>query len=226
MLATSFHSVPDQGVKIIMNNIFKNIIISLLSIALLNLSGCGTFSWPNPNTGERSTDDLIVNKKYDKALEKLNRHNDEPWAQFRLGGMYYRGYGTLKDYQKAIYWYLRASVQMSDDDWSKGKGFYGKSGFYAQNYDAYNAQIEIGEMCFTGCGIEKNPVEACLWLDYALKNSEKDDNAPIPKILHERLDKYKNSLSEEEKQLFEISQNGWEPSKSNIYKTIIIDKNK
>jgi TPR repeat protein len=181
-------------------------------------------SWPNPNIGKRSTDALIAKKEYVQALEKLNRHNDKPWAQFRLGYLYGNGLGVTRDYQKAMYWYLKASVQMSDDDWSKGKAFYGKSGFYAQNYDAYNAQLSIANMYLEGMGVEKSASEAYLWMNYALINAKKDDNNSVPQKHVDALEKIKKSLTVQEKQLVEDNEKNWEPAKSNIYQTMITEK--
>jgi len=208
----------------IMNIIYNNIFVILLPISILFLDGCGTFSWTNPNLGEKSTDGLLRDKKYEQALEKLNRHNDAPWAQYRLGLLYEMGNGVSQDYQKALYWYLKASVQMSDDDWSKGKGSYGKPGFYNQNCNAYNSQIRIGGMYYNGMGTEKDPVEAYLWINYALRNAEKDYTSPNHMLNHENFIKLKNSLSEEQKHLIEIRQKAWEPAKTDIYKKIILDK--
>ena len=206
-----------------MRIIFKNLFVLLLSSSILTIVGCGTFSWPNPNIGERTADIALGKKDYVKALDILYRRDGQPWAQFRLGYMHETGLGVSKDYQKAMYWYLRASVQMVDDAWSKGKGIYGKSGFYAQNYDAYNSQIAIANLYREGLGVEKNSVEAYLWMNYGIRNAIKDDNGPIPKELMDTFDKLKSTLTDKEKLEIEIREITWEPSKSDIFKALIID---
>lgn len=188
-------------------------------LLLAFVSGCGTTSWPNPNIGTRTVDYLLLKKDYAKAFETLKRHSGKPWAQFRLGLLYEGGLGVRQDYPEALRWYLKAALQRGDDDWSKGKSFYGESGLYARNLDASNAQIRISRMRHAGLGAAKDDLDACLWLSCALE-SAKTDGASVPSGLPAELETLVKSLSEGQRLAFENAKASWTPSGSSLLKEL------
>ena len=184
----------------------------------MSISGCqwGVMAWQG-NTGERSTRGLIRLGKYSRALDKLQRHKNEPWAQLYLGNLYLLEKGVSQDYSKALHWYLKASLQMKDDDWAWGDAYFGnRTGYYAQNLYALKAQYLIGKMYNEGLGVKKDKIKAYLWVNYGLKLAKgKQFSKQSEELLAEEL---KKSLSKEEMNLFLKKEKKWTPRSSQLFR--------
>ena len=63
----------------------------------------------------------FVSKPAFDAAEKAAKQGN-PFEQFNLGLMYYKGRGTAQDYTKAVYWWRRAAVfpNGTRDHWRSG----------------------------------------------------------------------------------------------------------
>lgn len=116
----------------------------LAVVILLVVAGC---AGPNPNADERTVDVAWSKYDYPHAIEILlpAAERGEPWAQLRIGVGYQLCAGFETDISRAIYWYLKASVQTARGDWADGLlvGAPGRAGYLNQNSDALIAQHQL-----------------------------------------------------------------------------------
>lgn len=175
----------------------KNILLAwILGIAL---SACSVL---DPNPGEKEADTYIQKKEYAQAIHLIEPRAEQglPWAQLRLGIAYEYGQGKKQNFSMAVEWYRKAARQMVDLPWSDGVQLLsaGDAGYFNQNNDARVAQYLIARIYAEGrSGIDKNPLEAWLWANYARQSSNGKDilfcceNSKLKtkKIEAERVDK-------------------------------------
>ncbi len=104
-------------------------------------------SKPSPkNTLENKAGKSEIKKSLDTwALAQQGRED----AQYRLGWMYYHGYGVRKNYKKARQWLLLAAEQKH-----------------------LKAQSKLGWMYYYGHGTSKNLVEAARWFRMAAEQGD------------------------------------------------------
>ena len=142
----------------------------------------------------------VCNDNKDNSLEKANNYCQSnkyqdalniyltlaekgvPEAQFKIGWMYYNGYGVEQDYYKAIEWYRKSAEQgyataqdnlgdmyyygygVDEDD---GEAFEWYRKAAEQGYAA--AQANLGNMYRSGYGVELDPYKAFEWYRKAAK---------------------------------------------------------
>ncbi|MGM9971910.1 MAG: tetratricopeptide repeat protein [Anaeroplasmataceae bacterium] len=133
---------------------------------------------------------LKVKKDYLKSFEIMNTLAKDGYtqAQYELGKFFYYGYGIDVDYNKAVYWFVRAAEK--GDYYAALK--LGDSYFYGvgvtQSYDealfwykkaattkgGSEAFYKIGFCYHYGLGVAKNDYEAAYWLEasYKMDNDE------------------------------------------------------
>ena len=96
-------------------------------------------------------DDAYKTKDYSKAMKWYLKaaEQGDAHSHFRVGSMYFYGYGVPKDYSTALKWYLKAAEQGDT-----------------------NAMYNIGEMYVCGFGVKEAPSVAIQWF---LKAAEQGD---------------------------------------------------
>ena len=133
--------------------------ISLLTILLLLLSGCGEKT-PANETGTITSavptaivKELTPEEKF--AQMKPKAEAGDAQAQVDLGEMYENGKGVVMDDAKAIEWYQKSASQ-----------------------DNAQAQVDLGEMYAWGHGVAKDKVKAIEWYQKsaAQGNAKAQDN--------------------------------------------------
>ena len=135
----------------------------LMLLFTLGLAGC---AGPNPNVGERTTDNAWTSGRYSDAFKTVKPHAEagEPWAQLRLAMFYDYGMGVQSDMQAAIALYEKAAAQKAEGAWAEGQmvGAMGRYGYFNQNSDARIAQRNLAVIFLTGKGVEKDLIRAYL----------------------------------------------------------------
>lgn len=131
-------------------------------------------------------------QKYKESLPfcKEIANQGDALAQFYLGGIYARGAGTPKDFEKAFYWYLKAAEQgfaraqlivgLYFNDGQGTSQDYDKALFWLlksaeQNYAG--AQTMLGAIYYHGVGRNKDYQEAFKWYQQAAKNGALDSQS-------------------------------------------------
>jgi len=98
-------------------------------------------------------------------------------AEFNLGLMYFKGYGVSKDLVAAARWYLRAAQRGNlDAQENLGLMLYNRGNFIdaARWFKAAAArgrplsQYNLSVLYYNGEGVERDPVEAYVWLNLAV----------------------------------------------------------
>ena len=97
-------------------------------------------------------------------------------AQYRLGNMYYYGYGVNKDYKKAVEWYQKSADQgyklaqndlghMYDQGYGIDKDYKRAIEWYQKSADqgCEDAQYSLGNMYYYGYGVDKDYKKAIEW---------------------------------------------------------------
>ena len=116
---------------------------------------------------------FVFKPAFDAAEKGAKQGN--PFEQFNLGLMYYKGRGTAQDYTKAVNWWRRAAEQ-----------------------DFAEALNNLGMMYGNGDGVRQDYVEAHKWFDLAasqhpsgrkLKNSVRDRDFLVKKMTSSQIAK-------------------------------------
>ena len=99
------------------------------------------------------------NKNYIKAFKLLSTlaEDGDPRAQSDIAGMYFNGWGVVKDFKMAFKWYKKSSL----------------------NGNPY-AQYKLGDMYWNGFGVEVNTDTAQIWWKMAADNGYKDAQFNLP----------------------------------------------
>ncbi len=105
----------------------------------------------NPIAEFNQAINLRVKKDYLKSFEIMNTLAKDGYtqAQFELGKFFYYGYGIEVDYNKAVYWFIRAA--------EKGD---------------YYAALKLAESYFYGVGVEQSFEESLFWYKKAATTKE------------------------------------------------------
>lgn len=114
--------------------------------------------------------------------------DDEPsdqWEQYNLGYSYEFGTNGVKDYKKAVYWYMKSAEQ--GHSWAQyavgfayefGKGvcvdFVQAVAWYRKSANQGNAwsQNRLGDCFFNGNGVEQDYREAVKWYEMAAQQND------------------------------------------------------
>lgn len=129
----------------------NEVVISVLTIFLTLLSGCGVMQKVADSTEgisrqkSVSNEDLIAFYWYKKAAE-----HGVAEAQFNLALMYEKGQGVPQDYEKAFHWYQQAAEQ----------------GFPA-------AQHNLGIIYYKGQGVPQDYQKAYQWFSLSANQGDK-----------------------------------------------------
>jgi len=135
------------------------------------------------NTTEKANK-LYEEGKYEKAFKlyekaaKVIGGDDDSYAQYSLGYMYYHGQGTARNHKEAAKWFSYANaggvkypdgVYLIGDIWRDNKNF--ESAFVnfkrAAEAGHKESQYETGIMYATGSGTKKDLVQAAEWMEKA-----------------------------------------------------------
>jgi len=125
-------------------------------------------------------DSYYSNKQYSDAFPLLKqiaeKEENNTDAQNRLGKCYYNGYGTTKDYTKAVYWFKKAADQNQANAqtnlgvcYQNGNGVaqdYKQAGYWYQkaaNQGEMNAQTNLGVCYYNNWGVKQDYAQAVLW---------------------------------------------------------------
>ena len=130
----------------------------------------------------RAGDNKSALSQFTKLADKKN-----PDAEYWLGHMYVEGIGVKKDVAKGAALMTKAAdqglvVAMRDlgQIYMKGDGVlqnYGKARAQLQTAANQNDAISqrlLGVLYANGWGVDKDPIWAYVWYDYAAKNGDKD----------------------------------------------------
>lgn len=153
--------------------------LSAVLIAALALAGCAGL---NPNVGTRTADEAYQRGDCTTALDiyKKNAETGKPWAQMRLGLVYYEGRCVPKDDVIAMTWLKKAGAYESKSDWEKGKEFStGEYGFFNTRASASNASRLISIMYQNGAGVVKDLTKAWLWGNRGLALANAEDKGRV-----------------------------------------------
>jgi TPR repeat protein len=160
-----------SGVKFIGEECHMNIKeLRLITLTLVTLALCGCVGL-NPNVGTRTADDAYMRGDCAKAIDiyEQNAQKGQPWAQTRLGIVYYEGKCRPRDYVKAIPWLKKAATYEAKTDWEMGKEFStGPAGFFNTRTSSSNASTLLAQMYSQGAGVEGDLVTAWLWANHAV----------------------------------------------------------
>lgn len=155
----------------------KLYLLSLL-VATLVISGC---AGPNPNIGTRTADDAYQRGDCAKAMAiyEPKAEAGQPWAQARLGMVYYEGRCKPQDYAKSILWLKKAATYEPKTNWEKGHEFStGPAGYFNTTTSSAIASSVLARLYMEGTGVEKNIVTAWLWANYAVLMTAYDIDKP------------------------------------------------
>jgi len=124
----------------------KILSISLLTLQLLTLNGCGDKD--SGKKTEASTPAVLgnvsnLNAKLAKVLKDAEAGNVD--AQINLGWIYSNGHGATKNFQEAMKWYRLAAAQGNSV-----------------------AQLALGKMYSLGEGVSQDYVRAQMWFILAI----------------------------------------------------------
>mgnify|MGYP001286203557 FL=1 len=99
------------------------------------------------------------NKNYINAFKLLYSlaEGGDPRAQSDIAGMYFNGWGVVKDLKLAFQWYKKSSL----------------------NGNPY-AQYKLGDMYWNGLGVKTNTDTAQIWWKKAADNGYKDAQFNLP----------------------------------------------
>ena len=99
------------------------------------------------------------NKNYTNAFKILYSlaEGGDPRAQSDIAGMYFNGWGVVKDLKMAFQWYKKSSL----------------------NGNPY-AQYKLGDMYWNGLGVKTNTDTAQIWWKKAADNGYKDAQFNLP----------------------------------------------
>jgi len=124
----------------------------------------------------------VKRKTYDEL--KVDADNGDPYAQYRIGWIYYEGYGVPTDLDKALVWFEKSAAQgdpyaqyqlgemyqFSDNisvDLEKAFTWYEKSAMQGNDY----AQWRLGNMYYNGDSVPQDYIKAYAW--FTASNIEK-----------------------------------------------------
>lgn len=143
---------------------------SLLSLLLLFLviSGCTGL---NPNVGTLTGDGAYNRGDCTQALDIYERRAKEgqPWAQTRMGIVYFEGKCKPKDYEKAVAWLKKAAMYEPTTAWENGKSFStGPNGYFNTRTSSTTASSLLAHIYMREDWIGVDPVTAWLWANHAV----------------------------------------------------------
>ncbi len=101
---------------------------------------------------------LVEEEKSPYSFNKLLRkaQNGDAFAQYRLGGYFYSGYGVAEDKGEAVKWYRKAAEHKKD------------------GYATLLAQLELGNCYYNGEGVNEDKKEAVKWYRKAAEQGNRD----------------------------------------------------
>jgi hypothetical protein len=149
-----------------------------LFIAALAIGGC---AGPNPNIGTRTADAAYQRGDCVKAMDiyEPKAEAGQPWAQTRLGIVYYEGRCRPRDYAKSISWLKKAATYEPKTNWEKGHEFStGPVGYFNTSTSSAIASSVLAHLYMEGTGVDKNIVTAWLWANYAVLMTAYDKDKP------------------------------------------------
>lgn len=145
------------------------------ALELIKESANGGYAEAQYQLGWRYEDGHSISQDYGEAVKWYRKAAEQGTqeAQEKLGEMYKKGLGVEKDYDEAIKWYRKA-VESLDSV----RNVYNLAQMYAlaKKYSVAvkwyrkaaerghcDAQCKLGDMCRTGCGMDRNGQEAIVW---------------------------------------------------------------
>lgn len=179
-----------------------------LSLIVLVVGGC---SGLNPNVGTLTADEAYKRGDCARALDIYEPRAAEgkPWAQARMGIVYFEGKCKPGDYEIAMMWLKKAAEYEATTDWEKGKTHStGPAGYFNTRTSSAIASSYIALMYMEGLGIEKNPVTAWLWANRAVAMTAYDMDKPRFEKLRTQIE---NQMSPEELQQAKGLSETWSP---------------
>jgi hypothetical protein len=163
----------------------RKLCLRSLLIATLIIGGC---AGPNPNIGTRTADAAYQRGDCARAMAiyEPKAEAGEPWAQTRLGIVYYEGKCRPRDYVKSISWLKKAATYEPKTDWEKGNEFStGPAGYFNTTTSTAIASAVLARLYMDGTGVNKDIVTAWLWANYAVLMTAY--NVDKPRLEQERM---------------------------------------
>jgi TPR repeat protein len=153
--------------------------ICVVFLSTLVLVGCAGL---NPNVGTRTADEAYKRGDCATALGIYQKNAEEgkPWAQLRLGSVYYEGRCLPKNEATAMAWLKKSGSYVSKTDWENGKEFStGEAGYFNTRVSSSSASRLVALMYSRGAGANKDLTKAWLWTNRGLLLANPENKAPI-----------------------------------------------